>query len=1610
MLRFFRSRHSAARGGFSTYRGQRFFRPRFEALETRNLLSATVINVDTFDDVVNAADGVTSLREAVIAANASAGDEEIQLAAGTYALAIPGNNDDIAATGDLDILNNGSVKIIGAGAGSTTIDATGLFTSIFGDRVIDVLGANLELTDLTLTGGSTRTTPGTSPDEDGGAVRITGGQVTIVGSSLVSNTANGGGRGGGIYNAGGGELSVIASTISGNTAASGGGAGIYNGGGELTISGSNVSGNSTASNGNGGGIYNSNGPLSITDSTLSGNTANSSGGAIFSSAGSFVTIIRGMLTGNSAADGGAIYRNAGGSMSIIDTTLSGNTAGIGGAIYNVHAGSVSINGSTLAENSAGYGGGVYNVSGGQVTITDGTISGNTATAEGGGIHNRGAASRFELIRTTVSDSSADYGAGVYNANGGTTKIVASTLSDNTANSDGGGVYNSGTGSSIEIVDGTLVANSAGYGGGIFNASSGHTSITDSTLSDNSANFGGGGIFNSGSGQVTLAGSTVSGNTANSDGGGAFNATGGVLTLTNTTLSRNSANSFGGGIYNVYTGSQVSIRHSTITGNHADVDRNGFGAGGGMFLVDGTTAVLDHTIVAGNLRLVPTAVSQTASDIERDTGALIDATSAYNLMGDPATAGGFVHGANGNIVGDGLGHALSIVKILDTNLADNGGPTLMHALVVGSPAINAGDPSFNPNAFSPPLLDDQRGPGFPRVREDRIDIGAYEAAANPTPVDGIIVPDYFEDSLAADGLWSLRKAVIYANSHAGDEEIQLAAGTYALTIQGASEDAAATGDLDILNHGSLKIIGAGAAATTIDAFPPEPFDKNGDRIFDVKAGAVVEFAGLMLTGGGTPIQGGAIRNIGGQVTITASTIANNLGIFGGGIYNDSGGQITIVNSALLNNRAGFGGGIYNTVNSQVTMVGSMVSENIIDDFFEAPGAGIHNAGAMTLIACTVSANVTEESFGGGIYSLSSGTLTINDSTISNNTARGGGGVWADSQVTISDSLVSGNTGGGITTTANAVITNTVVTNNIVYGIRTTGNAMIVHAVASNNLGRGIVNIGNLTIADSAISDNFSESDGAGIFNQTGHVTIIRTSLSNNSAVRAGAIYNTSGGTVTLSSSTLSGNSASRDGGGIYNASSGGQVKVEHSTITGNRAGADGNATSRGGGVYVLGNVALDHTIVAGNVRGVAPGGTPSDIENGTVDAASAYNLVGDPLTAGGLVHGTNGNIVGDGSGNLLPVGMILDPMLAGNGGPTLTHALVGGGPAVNAGDPLFDPNATNPPVLFDQRGAGFDRLTDGRIDIGAFEFGSEFQNVIVGRHIFYNNSKFDGNTPEITVGDGNAIATNKSPLASGLATFANVTSYSRGINGIMIDIAGSHPNITDDDFIFRVGNSNSVASWAAAPEPAAISVLAGQGVGGADRVEIVWADGQIKNKYLQVILAASGPTGLADADEFFWGNRVGDSGTSTPATLFQTTSTDAAQVHATITGSAAIDNLRDYDRSGDVTSTDAAIVNANIGTLVRIAVVVPPPAPMVALALAIGADVVPQPDNSGTDVRLQGPVATVNLIQERLRVEMPLSYFIDRGNEIRTSATRTTAERWIDIYGSAGGESAADGLL
>ena len=209
--------------------------------------------------------------------------------------------------------------------------------------------------------------------------------------------------------------------------------------------------------------------------------------------------------------------------------------------------------------------------------------------------------------------------------------------------------------------------------------------------------------------------------------------------------------------------------------------------------------------------------------------------------------------------------------------------------------------------------------------------------------------------------------------------------------------------------------------------------------------------------------------------------------------------------------------------------------------------------------------------------------------------------------------------------------------------------------------------------------------------------------------------------------------------------------------------------------------------------------------------------------------------------------------------------------------------------------------------------------VATRQLFYNQSKFDGNNPAINAADDGAIAPDKNAYlpGSGPANFSNVSSYSRGINGIVIDLRGGHGAISADDFLFTVGNDNQPDGWAAAPAPSAITVRAGAGLHGADRVEITWANGAIKNTWLRVQMLANEDTNLEADDVFFWGSKIGDTGGDSVTSDFLTSAVDAMKVLSNLTSSTGLSSIFDFNRDGRVTAADKTIAVGSFGALVRI---------------------------------------------------------------------------------------------
>jgi hypothetical protein len=209
--------------------------------------------------------------------------------------------------------------------------------------------------------------------------------------------------------------------------------------------------------------------------------------------------------------------------------------------------------------------------------------------------------------------------------------------------------------------------------------------------------------------------------------------------------------------------------------------------------------------------------------------------------------------------------------------------------------------------------------------------------------------------------------------------------------------------------------------------------------------------------------------------------------------------------------------------------------------------------------------------------------------------------------------------------------------------------------------------------------------------------------------------------------------------------------------------------------------------------------------------------------------------------------------------------------------------------------------------------------VAARHVFYNHSAFDGNDAAANAADDGAIATDKQALRPGqTATFSNVTSYSRGINGVMIDVAnlpaGAAP--TAGDFSFRSGRG--AATFSDGPSNVQVSVRRGAGMNGSDRVTLTWPDYNpasasplaqaVANAWLEVTVKANGNTGLAAPDVFGFGNLIGETGNA-PSALAVDTS-DLLAVRRKLFTFAPVTSRFDFVRDGRVTASDFSIVRAN----------------------------------------------------------------------------------------------------
>ena len=457
--------------------------------------------------------------------------------------------------------------------------------------------------------------------------------------------------------------------------------------------------------------------------------------------------------------------------------------------------------------------------------------------------------------------------------------------------------------------------------------------------------------------------------------------------------------------------------------------------------------------------------------------------------------------------------------------------------------------------------------------------------------------------------------------------------------------------------------------------------NSPQTITLTLGQIAIDKNLTITGTGSDLVdvsanlAGRIFNITGNVNVTMSGMKLRDGKVGttssvdavGGAILIMGGSLNLTNTELTNNTAfyapenfGEGGAILGD-ECTITLTNVNVHHNV------SPGAAVFAFPTGNITDSVISNNIfgvyartlnisNVLVSGNSFLGVNSEFLTVTDSTIADN-GRGVAGGDAVSTMTVENSLISGNTDVGLSMSGVATIRNSVISNN-----------------SRNDEGAGIANTGTIYVIDSAITGNTASMHGGGIrtANASSHLYVTNSTISGNVA-------------GTILSTAL--------GGGIYGRGSA-NVVFTNSTISNNRtSGSGGGFRTDASGTFTVRN-----TVIAGNTS------------TNTNEEDVSGDIVSDGINLIGNTFGSSGWIAGD----LLNVNPMLGP-LADNGGVTMTHALLPGSPAIDAGNNsvAIDPQ-TQMALKGDQ--GGFQRFSGGTVDIGAYES----QPVITGT-ITYGNA-------------------------------------------------------------------------------------------------------------------------------------------------------------------------------------------------------------------------------------------------------------------------------------------------
>lgn len=605
------------------------------------------------------------------------------------------------------------------------------------------------------------------------------------------------------------------------------------------------------------------------------------------------------------------------------------------------------------------------------------------------------------------------------------------------------------------------------------------------------------------------------------------------------------------------------------------------------------------------------------------------SASHNLIGDAATAGGIVDGTNGNIVGNNGTGTIDLATVLNPVLADNGGTTLSHMLVPGSPALDAGDNSLAPDST------DQRGAGFVRIFNGTVDMGSIEARPG--------VPARFE----------------FVTQPAGGM---------------ANFPLAPTVSVRVLDDFGQLVTNSPVTISLSVMDPIDPDVGSGQFYYHLELAATRARENLRLF-----TSGPLARAISAPFATTISPVLNTNNAGPGSLR-------AMIEDSHAGDVITFQPGVSGTINfAPIPPPAPGSPPTYYAGFFIfhpltviGPGVGL-----LTIDAHELGGGFLLLSFDPEPFACTISGLTITNATGISYDFLGGGAITAyDVDLTLNDCVITGNRwtndedeGGG----SGGV--------NVVSRFDAGPRMLtLTRCIITDNIGSfeaGGVLAETLQATDCTVAGNNGSTGGIRADNATVEGCTVSSNTGND--IEPGGIWANS---LSLRNSTVSQNTG-ENGGGIFS----NNATITSSTIVAN------HARAFGGGI-VSGGLTLSNTIVAGNTAG--PNSNNDDISG---NATATYSLIGDAATSGGITDGVNGNIVGNGGAGTLPLDSVLNPTLADNGGATLTHALIAGSLALDAG--------ISAGLTSDQRGfprpfdlPGVPNASDGDgSDMGACETGA-----------------------------------------------------------------------------------------------------------------------------------------------------------------------------------------------------------------------------------------------------------------------------------------------------------------